>query len=707
VNRDVGAALAQLTKVNARLSVLGEKQDFEGEDDRLKVCMALCHYFKTEIKIPPRDIRHTIPELVTETLYLSNLRYKEVELGENWWKKDSGAMLAFTADGKPLALLPHNFSGYSVYDPETNRMSRLRSALARTLSPLALAVFRPFPYKTMRGRDILAFMAGEKIGRELVIMTLFSLLASIVAVIPPIVSAQIFDMIVPHTLRAMLFEVVLVLLCFGIANTGFTVVTNISISRMLTKIGLSLEGGIWDRLLSLRIPFLGLYTAGELLQKIQGIDRLKNLFSINTLQTLVTALFSFVNIIVLFRLESGTASYVLLMFLGLFVVYGLIARKNFEYHRRCIDIENREAGFNHQALEGIQRIKASHAEERVFREWSEYEAEKRYLKGRIKMLENLNESVRMFFQFGSAAAVFYLISRTTNVEVGVFIAFVATFLLLHKAAQRLLKVLDILPEAAALVRSINPVLKGESEYNPEKIIPRDMTGTLEVNRLNFHYGEFGRPVLRDISFRVEDGQSLGIIGPSGCGKSTLLKALLGFYPLAGGNVFYSAYDLDIIELRYLRRQLGVVLQNDSIPMGKICDIITDGDSSVSREDTLRALEKVELLNEVEALPRGIDTSLEQCAFSDAELQRLMLARALVKPRRFVFLDEPTACQDSVTRQRLLEQIYAFPATKVIVTRQPAVVRRCDSVLLLDRGAVVKQGTFEEVLCSWKQLYSAA
>jgi ATP-binding cassette subfamily C protein len=395
------------------------------------------------------------------------------------------------------------------------------------------------------------------------------------------------------------------------------------------------------------------------------------------------------------------------MFLGLFIVYGLIARKNFEYHRRCIDIENREASFNHQALEGIQRIKASHAEERVFREWSEYEAEKRYLKGRIKMLENLNESVRMFFQFGSAAAVFYLISRISNVEVGVFIAFVATFLLLHKAAQRLLKVLDILPEASALVRSINPVLKGESEYNPEKIIPRDMTGALEVNRLNFHYGEFGRPVLRDISFQVEEGQSLGIIGPSGCGKSTLLKALLGFYPLAGGNVFYSAYDLDIIELRYLRRQLGVVLQNDSIPMGKIRDIITDGDPSVSHEDTLRALEKAELLNEVEALPRGIDTSLEQCAFSDAELQRLMLARALVKPRRFVFLDEPTACQDSVTRQRLLEQIYGFPATKVIVTRQPAVVRRCDSVLLLDRGTVVKQGSFEEVLCSWKQLYSAA
>jgi ATP-binding cassette subfamily C protein len=203
---------------------------------------------------------------------------------------------------------------------------------------------------------------------------------------------------------------------------------------------------------------------------------------------------------------------------------------------------------------------------------------------------------------------------------------------------------------------------------------------------------------------VEEGQSLGIIGPSGCGKSTLFRALLGFYPLAAGKVFYGAYDLDIIELRYLRRQLGVVLQNGSIPMGKIRDILTDGDPSVSDGDALRALEKAELLGETEALPRGIDTPMEQCAFSEAELQRLMLARAMVKPRRFVFLDEPTAWQDSVTRQRLLDHIYVFPATKVIVTQQPAVVRRCDSVLLMDKGTVVQHGGFEEVLHSWKRLY---
>lgn len=697
MKEETRAALERLTRVNARLAGLGEMQDIEGSDGRIKVCAAFCRYFRTELKVPPRDLHHTIPDLAGEILYLSNLRCKEVELVEKWWKKDSGAMLAFTGGGNPLALFPHPLSGYTIYDPESNRTARFSPRSGLSLKPLALAVFRPFPPKPLKAADIIGFMARENIGKEAFIIILASLFAALMAVIPPVMSSQIFDVIIPHTLRAMAIEVVLVLLCFDIANVGFTVVTNISISRVLTKIGLSLEGGIWDRLLGLKISFFDRCTAGELLQKIQGVSRLKNLFSINTIQVLMSALFSFVNIIVLFTLEARITWYVLLMFLGLFTVYGLIAHKNFHYHRRYIETENRAAGFNHQALEGIERIKASHAEERVFRGWIGYEAEKRYLKGRIRMLENLNEAVRMFFQFSSAAAVFSLISGVKDVEVGIFIAYVATFMMLHKGIQRLLKTLNILPEAAALIRSIDPIVKGEGEYNPEKIIPKDMSGVLEVNHLVFHYGRFGRSVLRDISFRVEEGQSLGIIGPSGCGKSTLLKVLLGFYPLAGGKIFYGGYDLETVELRYLRRQMGVVLQHGTLPLGKIFDIITDNNPRIGEERVIDALEKADLAGELTALPGGLYTPLEQCAFSDAELQRLMIARALVQPRRFAIFDEPTRFQDNITQQRLLEHIYAIPATKIIVAQRLATIQGCDSIVVLDQGAVIRQGTFPEVI----------
>lgn len=690
-------ALERLTQINTRFAGLGESRYLEGTDNRIKVCAVLCHYFKTEIKIPPRDIQQTTPDLTAEILYLSKLRYKEVELVEKWWKKDSGAMLAATTAGKPLALLPHPLSGYTVYDPESNRTSRYRPMKSPSLTTLALAVFRPSVPKTMSIRDFLIFMARENIGKEFFIMIIFSLLASIVAVIPPIVTDQIFDLIVPNTLRSMLVEVVMMLFCFNIAHMGFTVVSNISISRMITKIGLVLEGGIWDRLLGMRLPFFSRHTTGELLQKIQSIDRLKNLFSVQSLQTFLNSVFSFMNIIVLFKLEARITGYSLLMFLGLFITCGLIAYKNYSYHSRYIETENKAAGFNHQALEGIERIKTSRAEERVFLGWSEYEMEKRCLQGRIRKLENLNESVRVFFQFASTAAVFFLISRVKDVEVGTFVAFVTAFLILHNEVQRLLEVLNILPEAAALARSIDPILKGESEYNPEKIIPKDMTGVLEVNHLAFRYGEFGRTILRDISFRVEEGQSLGIIGTSGCGKSTLLKSLLGFYPLSAGKVYYGGYDLETIELRYLRRQLGAVLQDGAVPLGKLFDIITDNNPRISPGMVWEVLDKVDLLRQTEALPQGLNTPLEQCAFSGAERQRLMIARSLVSPRRFVFFDEPTSRQDNISQQRLLEQIYALPSSKIIVAQRLTTVKGCDSIVVLDQGIVARQGRIHEVI----------
>jgi ATP-binding cassette subfamily C protein len=697
--KDMDAALDRLTRVTTRLSSLGDQEDFEGGDDRILACKALCRFFRVEIKIPAAELWPELPDLVQELLYLSNLRCKEVMLPENWWKKDSGAMMGTTTEGEPVALLPHKWGGYTIYDPRTNRSSRLGKEDAAAIKRLALAVFRPFPPGEVNARTLLAFLAGENIGKEIFIMSTFSLLAGIGAVAPPMVSAQIFDAIVPNTLRGMLFEIVMVLFCFDIAHIGFRAVSNISISRMVTKISLSLEGGIWDRLLGMRLSFFNRYTAGELLQKLQSISRIKALISVETVQTLLKSLFSFVNIIVLARLDRETTAYVLLMDLGLFAVYAVIEYRNFKYHQRYIENENRAAGFNHQALNSIQRIQVSRAEERIYRVWSGFEAEKRYLLGRIKILENLNACIQLFFQTFSTAAVFFLVARKADAGIGVFIAFVATFLLLQGEMLRLLKVLNILPEVVSLCRNASPVLQGEGEYNSQKILPRDMTGALEVNHLSFRYGEFGRMVLQDISFRVEDGQSLGIIGPSGCGKSTLLKALLGFYPLAGGKIYYGGYDLETIELRYLRKRLGVVLQNGMIPLGSLYDILTDSNPHICPEQVADALEKVEMAGEVEALPQGWHTPVEECRFSDGQYQRLMIARTLIKEHPFIFFDEPTSKLDNVSQQKILDHIYQTKATKIIVAQRLATVKGCNTIMVLGKGTVINQGSYDEIMGS--------
>lgn len=694
------AALDRLTRVSARLNSLGDKEDFEDRDERVLACRALCRFFRVEIKIPAVELWPAAePDLVQELLYLSNLRCKEVMLPENWWKKDSGAMMGTAAGGYPVALLPHKWGGYTIYDPRTNCSSRLEREGASAIRGLALAVFRPFPPGEVNSRSIRSFLAGENIGKELVIMSAFRLLTGIVAVAPPMVSAQIFDTIVPNTLRAMLFEIVMVLFCFGIAQIGFQAVSNVSISRMITKISLSLEGAVWDRLLGMRLSFFNHFTAGELHQKLGSIRRIKALVSVETVQTLLGSLFSFVNIIVLFKLDRETTAWVLLMDLGLFVIYAAIGYRNFQYHQRYIENESQAAGFNHQALDSIQRIKVSRAEERIFKVWSGFEAQKRYLLGRIKILENLNACFQLFFQTFSTAVVFFLATRKAEGGIGVFIAFVAAFLLLQEELLRLLTALNILPELVSLCRNIRTVLGGEGEYNSKKILPRDMKSALEVNHLSFRYGEFDRLILQNLSFKVEEGQSLGVIGPSGCGKSTLLKALLGFYPLAGGKIYYGGCDLETIELRFLRKQMGVVLQNGIIPLGSLYEILTDHNPRIRAEQVAAALEKVEMAEEVEGLSQGWHTPVEDCRFSDGQYQRIMIARTLIREHPFIFFDEPTSKLDNISQRKILDHIYQTGGAKIIVAQRLATVRGCDRIMVLGKGTVMEEGSYDEIMGS--------
>jgi ABC-type bacteriocin/lantibiotic exporter with double-glycine peptidase domain len=571
--------------------------------------------------------------------------------------------------------------------------------MAAGVQRVAIVIFRPIPEGTMNVRKLLAFAMEENTAKELFLMTLFSFLSNAGTVVPPIVSTYIFDSVIPDTLRSVLFVIVLILLCLDIARIGSFAVINISLSRVITKIGLVLEGGIWDRLLGMRLPFFSRYTTGEISQKLRSIDRLKSLLSAPTLRALVTSLFSFVNIIVLFRLDGEIALYTMLMFLALAAIYSVMAYRTFHLHRRYTVAENKVASFNQQALSSIQRIKASHAEERIFRIWSGLESEKRYLLGRIKVLENLKYAMALFFTIGATVVVFSLVFRKVDTGIGVFIAFTASFLLLMGEVENLQKALDILPEAASLCQNIAPILQGEYEYQAQKIIPPDITGSLEVNHLAFRYGEYGRIILNDISFRVEEEGALGIIGPSGCGKSTLLKALLGFYPLARGKVYFGGYDLETLELRYLRKRLGVVLQNGIIPLGTLFDIIRDNNNTISLNEVMDMLEKVGMAEAVSSLPAGINTPMENCHFSEGEKQRIMIARTLIQKHPFLFFDEPANCLDNTSAERIMEHIHRMRSTKLIVAQRLNTVKHCDRILVLGKSTVIENGTYDEIISS--------
>jgi len=699
-------AVKKLASVNTRIS--GRQLDqFKDEDEHVEVCKVLCGFLKAEPKIPAKDIAGNLGNPAEEILHLSGIRYKKVSLHEHWWKHNNGAMLGSLEDDTPIALMPGAVSGYRAYDPKTRKLYKVNAAKAAKIKTRATAVFRTFPARKIALHDIAGFLLGERLYKEITVITLCSLLANIIAIIPPVVAAQIFDVIVPENLRVLMIEVVFILIAFELANVGVLIMSNLGISRINTKCGLIMRAALWDRLLSLRIPFFNNYTTGELLQKIKSIDQIKHLISMENLQTIFSNLFAFVYIIALYNFNSSITVYVLLMFLIQFAVYFIAGRRKYEFFKIYTDLESKSSSFSHQCVRGIQRVKSSCAEERVFNIWSAYEADKRSAKSKIGTIDNALSSFQLFFDFASTAVIYLLISRLPDVGMGVFVAYIATFLIFQKSMRKLFKALGVLPELISIYTNIKPILDAEPEYSAKKLIPAEMSGTLEINHGTFRFSQYGHTIFSDISFRVEEGESAGIIGLSGGGKTTLQKALMGFYSLTGGKIYYGGYDLETLDMRYLRKKMGVVLQQGKFNIGSIYNNITDNDRSVDHAAVMDAIRMVGFEDKVNSLPDGLYTNLEDCPLSDGERQRLLIARAIVKKHTFLFLDEATSSLDNISQSMILKNMNSISATKIIIAQRLETVRYCDKIIVIGNGKIVMQGPYNQIIREHAQFRKTA
>jgi ATP-binding cassette subfamily C protein len=632
-----------------------------------------------------------------EMLYLSGLRRKEVTLPQNWWKRNNGAMLGKLKDGTPVAILPNMISGYNIYNPKTDTAKKINAEAALEIDSRATAIFRTFPAESLGIGHIAGFIHRENLYKDIVIILLCSLIASIIAVIPAILSEEIFNTIIPENMRLMLIEIVVILIVFEFVNIGFSIMINLGISRIGAKAGLAVHTALCDRLLYLKMPFFNKYTAGEILEKIKGIDRIKKLLVEKNLKIIVVNMFVIVEIAVLFKYCAEITPLVLLMFVALIAVYAVACSRKYKIRLKLTDIENKSATFTHQSIRAMYRIMVSCAQGRAYDIWNSFETDKRRLKNRIRKIDNAISSICRAFEIGSTAAVYLLIMNADGVTMGSFIAYITTFFILQRTVFESLTVLDTLPEIMSIYKNIKPVLSSAPEYNALKSVPAEISGAIEFNHVSFRYNEYGRTIINDVSFKIEEGESVGILGSSGSGKSTLLKLLMGFYDVTAGKIYIGGYDLETLNLRYLRKNLSAVLQHGCLTVGDIYSNIVNYDENISAKEALDIIKTVGLEESIYALPQGIRTRVEECALSPGETQKLLIARAIARKSKFIILDEATSRLDNESQSKIVEYLKNVPATKIIVAQRLETVRHCDKIIVVENGAIKKTGAYETIV----------
>ncbi|MEU9618083.1 ABC transporter ATP-binding protein [Streptomyces sp. NPDC048155] len=256
-------------------------------------------------------------------------------------------------------------------------------------------------------------------------------------------------------------------------------------------------------------------------------------------------------------------------------------------------------------------------------------------------------------------------------------------------AERLLEILDARPAVTDPAASV-----------PDP--PRSRAfGEVEARQVLFHYPDSGEPVLRDLSFTASPGELLVITGPSGAGKSTLAALLLRFYDPDAGSVRLDGVSVDRLPLTYLRRNITLLPQETLVLHDTIEENIGCGRSDVTHRDVVEAARAADAHAFIRTLPEGYDTviSTGTSRLSGGQLQRIAIARAMLRDAPVLLLDEPTTGLDRLAAQRILAPLrrLAEGRTTIVITHDLALAADADRILVLDEGRLVESGTHTQLL----------
>lgn len=284
-------------------------------------------------------------------------------------------------------------------------------------------------------------------------------------------------------------------------------------------------------------------------------------------------------------------------------------------------------------------------------------------------------------------------------ELTVFLAYLAKF---FKPVKDLATTTNAIAQAAVGVERVREILDTDTiiTEKPDAIEPGPLTGAIEFEDVAFGYDPEA-PVLKDVSFRIEPGQFVGIVGPTGSGKSTIVSLIPRFYDTVSGAVKIDGNDVRDLQVKGLRDQIGYVLQDTVLFRGTIADNIAFGRPGATLEEIAEAAKLANADEFIARMPKGYETQVGErgVTLSGGQRQRIGIARVMVRNSPILLLDEPTAALDTESEHLVIDALERLMKGRTVITiaHRLSTIRDADKILVVSNGVIAESGTHEELL----------
>ena len=597
-------------------------------------------------------------------------------------------------------------NGVRVMDPAhghvvvpLNRFTRAYTGVAITFEPTD--DFRPggsVPKGTWR---YLRPIVGQT--RSLARVLTMSLLLRLLALAVPLLTALVVDSIVPRGDR----DLLLALIGGVVAIVGYQFLSSWVRANLLlelrTRLDMRLTMGFVDHLVELPYAFFLRRSAGDLMMRLQSNTQVREILTTTTMSALLDGTFAVLYLVLLVLISPPLALLVLVIAVLQVATMVLSWRRNQRLMAEGLQAEARAQSYAYQLLAGVEDLKASGAEHRAADYWAGLYSDQVNIavsRGRLgALVDSLTGTL------ATAAPLFILVVGAYQVIEGQMS--LGTMLAASAIAGGFLGPLGTLVGTGMqlqLMRSymdrINDVLETPQEQEGTEVreAPK-LVGHVRADNVSFSYNPMGPIVVRAVSLDVEPGQHVAIVGRSGSGKSTLAHLLLGLYTPDAGTITFDGHDLSEFEFRSIRRQLGIVTQRPYLFASSIRENVALSDPTLPPEAVVEAARLAAIHDDIEAMPMGYETMLHDggASVSGGQQQRIALARALVHRPSIVLLDEATSELDTVTEQRVYDNLAALSATTIVIAHRLSTIRNADRIFVMEEGAIVESGTHDELV----------
>ena len=534
------------------------------------------------------------------------------------------------------------------------------------------------------------------------------LLSTLLALLTPTFNTVITNQALPDRDLGLLLQISLILVAAGITRVCFEWVQSraVQLSQQRGAARSQLAG--MQRLLRLPTDFFRQRNVGDLQLRFGALDELRaeiqELLEGGLLQVVLTSLY----ILFMLRISVKLTALALVMAVLLLVPTALIGLQSRPLQRHQEEAEGQAQSRNLELIGSVAKLRIAGAESRAARWWGHEFQKIVALENALDAKEATAALLKTVMPNLGTLLLYVVITRLiaeaasspsiSAPNVGQLLGFFSAFGTFIGAAAGFAGLLIGAFDMPVIYERAKPILETATETAEPKNEANALNGHIQLDRISYRYAPELPLVLDGVSLEARAGEQLAIVGPSGSGKSTLVRLLLGFASPEDGEIRFDGQPLNGLRLDSVRRQIGTVLQTNSLFTGTLMEAIAGG-AMITEQEAWHAAELAGLADEIQAMPMGLQTmvSEEGGTLSGGQRQRVAIARALVRRPRILIFDEATSALDNHTQAIVTHSVQSLGITRIVIAHRLSTIRHADQIVVLNHGQVQEQGTCESLM----------